>query len=73
MIDPRRGVAILATWRPLSRPPRRLWIACSTCRYSTINEDKALRGWQETATTPRRYRCRYCSEEALAIVGEDFG
>ncbi len=50
-------------WRPLSRPPRRLWVACVECHYSAINEDKALRGWQETIGTPRRYRCADCSEE----------
>jgi hypothetical protein len=63
-----RGVSVaLSTWRPLSRPPRRLWVPCVECRYSTINEDRALRGWRETTTTPRRYLCAVCArDEATA-------
>lgn len=49
-------------WRPLTHP-RHLWIRCSVCRFSTINEDKHLRGWEETSTTPRSYRCPACSEQ----------
>jgi hypothetical protein len=52
----------LFAWRPLTHPPRRLWVQCSRCRYATINEDKALRGWQETDGAPRRYRCPDCAE-----------
>ena len=52
----------VTAWRTLSRPPRRLWVLCSSCRYSAINEDKALRGWQESTATPRRYRCSECAE-----------
>jgi len=60
-----RGVAVvLSSWRALSRPPRRLWVPCSSCHFSTINEDKALRGWQETTTKPRRYRCDECVERS---------
>lgn len=53
---------VSAAWRALSRSPRKLWVACSRCRYSSINEDKALKGWQETVSLPRRYRCSDCSE-----------
>lgn len=35
---------------------------CSRCRYSTINEDRSLRGWQQTDGPPRRYRCSDCAE-----------
>lgn len=47
-------------WQPISHPPRRLWIGCVSCGYSAINEDRSLRGWEETVNTPRRYRCREC-------------
>jgi hypothetical protein len=57
-----KGVVVALRWRPLSRPPRRLWVACSECHYSSINEDKVLRGWQESVSTLRRYRCAECSE-----------
>ena len=59
---PRGVVVVLSSWRPLSRPPRKLWVRCSTCRTSTLNEDRHLRGWQESTSTPRRYRCAECAE-----------
>lgn len=49
------------TWQPLTHPPRRLGVACFDCGYSAINEDRALRGWQETVATPRLYRCAECA------------
>jgi hypothetical protein len=44
-----RGFVPDSGWRPISRPPRRLWIACSSCLNATVNEEKALRGWQENS------------------------
>lgn len=54
------------TWFLILHPPRRLWVTCSACGFSAINETNLLRrnGWQETATTPRRYRCGECAEAA---------
>jgi hypothetical protein len=49
-------------WQPLAHAPRRLWVPCATCRYATINEDRHLRGWQETAQAPRLYRCFDCAQ-----------
>lgn len=48
-------------------PPRRLWVTCSYCGYSALNELNMLRrsGWQETADTPRSYRCGDCAAVAL--------
>ena len=54
------------SWQPLRHPPRRLWVACIDCRYMALNEDKALRGWQESAGTPRIYRCAECAEREAA-------
>lgn len=52
------------TWYALLHPPRHLWVKCSSCAFSAINETNLLRrsGWQETATTPRKYRCGECAE-----------
>jgi hypothetical protein len=47
-------------WQPLRHGPRRIWVECATCHSSAINEDKALRGWQETLQAPRFYRCPAC-------------
>ena len=52
-------------WRPITHP-RLLWIQCSVCRYGTLNEDKHLRGWQETSGLPHRYRCADCSRKETA-------
>ena len=58
-----RGVAVvLSSWRPLTRPPRRLWVRCWCCLTSTLNEDRHLRSWQESITTPRCFRCDECAE-----------
>lgn len=64
--DPHRRneITLCRSWQPIEHHPRRLWVACIGCGYSAINEDRQLRGWQETATTPRRYRCAECSEAA---------
>ncbi len=50
-------------WRKLSHPPRRLWVACSTCGHAAVNESNRLRraNWQESISTPRRYRCSDCA------------
>lgn len=56
----------VARWRPLAHPPRHLWVACFDCGYSSLNEDQALRGWQETVATPRLFRCDECAERECA-------
>lgn len=65
---PREDAAQTAAsqWYAILHPPRRLWVGCSQCRYSALNELNQLRraGWQETADTPRRYRCGDCAELA---------
>ncbi len=59
------GVSALSVlpvkWQPLKHPPRRIWVGCIQCRFSTINEDRHLRGWEESVTTPRSYRCASCA------------
>ena len=65
---PREDAAetIAPLWYAILHPPPRLWLLCSECHYSALNELNQLRraGWTETATTPRRYRCGGCSEAA---------
>lgn len=50
------------SWQPISSP-RRLWVTCWECRTSTLNEDRHLRGWQQSSIArPRRlYRCPDCA------------
>ena len=55
----------LPGWYPILHPPRRpLWVQCVSCWYSALNELNQLRraGWEESVTTPRRYRCGECAE-----------
>lgn len=53
-------------WYLIRHSLRHLWLKRGTCGFSYINDVNSLRraGWQETADTPRRYRCRECSEAA---------
>jgi len=57
---------VATQWYALLHSPRQLWVPCSGCGYSGLNELNQLRraGWQETATTPRRFRCGDCAESA---------
>lgn len=48
-------------WQPIRHTPRRLWVTCVECRYGTLNEDRHLRGWQESVNAPRVYRCAECA------------
>lgn len=51
-------------WQRLTRPPRRLWVACSTCGYSHLNETNRLRRdkWEESSVgRHRQYRCGSCA------------
>jgi hypothetical protein len=41
-----------------------------SCRCSTLNEDKALPGWQETVTTPKFYRCGECADDDSTPDGD---
>ena len=65
---PREDAAqtVLPVWYLIAHPPRRLWVQCSRCPFSGLNELGQLRrsGWTESADTPRRYLCGACSEVA---------
>ena len=50
-----------AAWVPLVRAPRTALVACFACRRSVPNVSSLLRGWQESGTRHRVYRCPACA------------
>lgn len=59
-----------AAWQPITRPPSRLRVCCSTCLASAINESRALRGWTIATDGTKRYRCPACADVATIPRGE---
>lgn len=60
-----------ASWVPATEG-RTLTVLCSTCPASTVNEQRRLRGWQQSTRPPRRYRCPTCATRRGARPSRPF-
>lgn len=67
-IPPLGGVVGPVDWQPFAHSPKYPIVVCSGCGDRLVNESNVLHrlGWTESTTTPRRFRCGWCSEPEAA-------